>query len=548
VLNRRSNQTNTVALDPTAVPGLFSLALSVNAETAPPAAGQLRARDGDTLEVQYQAADATRRLRVQADIDSAKPAIAQVASEPDYTDALIRWQTTEPADGLVQYADTAVRFDINRTAYDPAFTTDHEIALADLLPDTVYYFKLTSRDPAGNSVEDDNQGKFFTFRTLKPLQPPYTDTFDTGSTNWQVLAGITDEGTLSLFSSLEWQRGQPNNVLATKAHSGSVCWGTNLGAGAGDFASSDLVSPAILLTNGNSATLRFWHNYDFTEPGGEDQLVIESASVQVTTNNGVAWTVLSAFQDASGGWVDEKIDLTPYLGRVIRLAWHYELFSFATDPRPGWLVDDVAVVVTNIVPGTIVVSNNLAQAVFDIDGPVRRRGQGLTATFTNLPPGDYTVTFADVPFYLTPPEQTNTLAPLSTRVVTGRYTMPDANANGISDLWETNYFGALLTPDQAAADPDRDGASNLDEFLAGTNPTDAISALELSVTNRVTSGTLQLNWPATTGFSYRIEVSTNLADWIPLTDWTRATRTNASRILAPLTNAPAHLFRLQVRP
>jgi hypothetical protein len=47
----------------------------------------------------------------------------------------------------------------------------------------------------------------------------------------------------------------------------------------------------------------------------------------------------------------------------------------------------------------------------------------------------------------------------------------DANGNGLGDDWETRYFGALgVDPN---ADPDRDGASNLREFLEGTDPTRA---------------------------------------------------------------------------
>lgn len=44
----------------------------------------------------------------------------------------------------------------------------------------------------------------------------------------------------------------------------------------------------------------------------------------------------------------------------------------------------------------------------------------------------------------------------------------DTNNNGILDDWEIRYFGALgVNPN---ADPDGDGASNLREFLEGTNP------------------------------------------------------------------------------
>jgi len=51
----------------------------------------------------------------------------------------------------------------------------------------------------------------------------------------------------------------------------------------------------------------------------------------------------------------------------------------------------------------------------------------------------------------------------------------DSNGNGLPDSWELAYFGNLNQT--ATGDPDGDGVSNLQEFLDGTNPTNAASAL-----------------------------------------------------------------------
>ena len=60
----------------------------------------------------------------------------------------------------------------------------------------------------------------------------------------------------------------------------------------------------------------------------------------------------------------------------------------------------------------------------------------------------------------------------------------DADGNGINDDWEVQYFGHIgIDPN---ADPDGDGFSNLQEFLAGTDPTDANSVLR--ITSIVTNG------------------------------------------------------------
>src|SRR5262249_18495522 len=151
-------------------------------------------------------------------------------------------------------------------------------------------------------------------------------------------------------------------------------------------------------------------------------------------------SMLHEYGDLTAGWEQEEIDLTPYLGHVIRLAWSYGLFSFDAVPRPGWLVDDVSITVTNIVRGSIQVSNNIAQASFTLTGPIKQTGQGASFTLPSAPVGQYTITFDDVPYYIKPPPQTNVLGTNATLVFQGNYTFPDANNNGISDLWELHYF------------------------------------------------------------------------------------------------------------
>lgn len=48
--------------------------------------------------------------------------------------------------------------------------------------------------------------------------------------------------------------------------------------------------------------------------------------------------------------------------------------------------------------------------------------------------------------------------------------MADSDGNGLADVWELQYFGAIgQDPD---GDPDEDGASNLQEFQTGANPLD----------------------------------------------------------------------------
>jgi len=54
----------------------------------------------------------------------------------------------------------------------------------------------------------------------------------------------------------------------------------------------------------------------------------------------------------------------------------------------------------------------------------------------------------------------------------------DTDGDGLPDSWELQYFGDLSKT--GSDDPDNDGMSNLQEFVAGTDPTNAMSALRIT--------------------------------------------------------------------
>jgi subtilisin family serine protease len=85
----------------------------------------------------------------------------------------------------------------------------------------------------------------------------------------------------------------------------------------------------------------------------------------------------------------------------------------------------------------------------------------------------------------------------------------DTDGNGLPDWWELQYFGHLTGTDPGA-DPDHDGESNLAEFLAGTDPTNPFSVLELMVQPLEGGGALRLEWPSVAGHSYRLLRSASL--------------------------------------
>ncbi len=80
---------------------------------------------------------------------------------------------------------------------------------------------------------------------------------------------------------------------------------------------------------------------------------------------------------------------------------------------------------------------------------------------------------------------------------------PDTNTNGIPDAWEAAY--GITDPD---GDDDGDGQSNLAEYIANTNPTNAASVLKILDAGSLTNGAFGLTWSSIGGTRYRIQYST----------------------------------------
>jgi len=104
---------------------------------------------------------------LMAATDDEAPGISDVeVLDITSTSTLIKWETDELADSLVNYGLNK-NYGISR---NPFFDkTEHEILLADLLPNTSYFFRITSSDEAGNQrISND-----FTFTTEKDQQYTY---------------------------------------------------------------------------------------------------------------------------------------------------------------------------------------------------------------------------------------------------------------------------------------------------------------------------------------------------------------------------------------
>jgi hypothetical protein len=97
---------------------------------------------------------------------------------------------------------------------------------------------------------------------------------------------------------------------------------------------------------------------------------------------------------------------------------------------------------------------------------------------------------------------------------------PDSDGDGMPDAWELLYFGDP-TNGVAGAHGDSDGASNLEEYYAGTNPTNPASVLKATIVGKgggaaqvvVAYPTVQAAGDGYSGLTrtYDLEADSNLA-------------------------------------
>ncbi|NJM37910.1 MAG: hypothetical protein HC845_08690 [Akkermansiaceae bacterium] len=138
------------------------------------------------------------------------------------------------------------------------------------------------------------------------------------------------------------------------------------------------------------------------------------------------------------------------------------------------------------------------------------------------------------------------LATTSSMLATTSLSRTDADTDGIADAWENLRFGNLTTAN-ATSDQDGDGSSDLAEYSAGTNPTDATSSLRIisySYSANFTQATL--TFTAVPTRKYRLEYDDDLAGpWTnsALGTFAPPATPNATGVITGLPTAPRRFFR-----
>src|SRR5215510_9162868 len=127
--------------------------------------------------------------------DTTPPVISAVNSTGVTSNgATINWTTNEPADSRVEYGTTTAYG--SATTLDTNLVTAHSQALTGLSPNTLYHYRVNSKDAAGNvAVSAD-----FVFTTAAPpdTTPP-------------VISAVSSTGVTSSGATINWTTNEPSD-------------------------------------------------------------------------------------------------------------------------------------------------------------------------------------------------------------------------------------------------------------------------------------------------------------------------------------------------
>jgi hypothetical protein len=134
----------------------------------------------------------------------------------------------------------------------------------------------------------------------------------------------------------------------------------------------------------------------------------------------------------------------------------------------------------------------------------------------------------------------------------------DSIGDGILDSWRQQYFGSGTTTNGnscASCDPDGDGLSNLQEFLAGTDPTNNASAFRITGIVR-TNNDLRVTWETGPGKTNALERTAGGAGGSYATNGFAAIFTVTNTVgtvtnyldLNAATNSPSRFYRVRLVP
>ena len=368
-------------------------------------------------------------------------------------------------------------------------------------PGSVSYAVAANTSPAARTGTMSIGGWTFTVIQAGTNDTVFADDMESGPNDWWFERTCDSDGCYP----------SPWSQTTAASRSGRFAWTDSPRGNYQNNLNIGLTSPVIDLTRVKSATLTFWHQYDFASG---DQ---GSVWVAREREDGSWWTEerVSTFIGTQPTWTQTSLDLSDSSGERIRLV--FGLWSDATETADGWTIDDVAVFSSDFVSpvflenprsnsfqsGVGVISGWACHAheiVIELDGrpfkasygterePAVERicghsnaGFSLLWNWNNLGAGPHTVRalIDGVEFANTTVRVTTFGEDPFPRGWSGRFDLPDFPASGETTVvrWEESLQNFVITDGQPNTGGGYDRVSGVEAILGNPSLGSAQSGL-----------------------------------------------------------------------
>jgi hypothetical protein len=269
-----------------------------------------------------------------APADTTAPVVSNVTATPSGTSLAITWTTDEASTTRIDYGTSATTLSANLTT--AGSSTSHSATIANLTPNTRYYYRVTSADAAGNTAVSPAAAN--PAASYAPTVAPFGDTttadFSLGSNSSTFVSGNgLGEVALQPTASTEFTTATlPTALKSTATVSGgktTVAAATATTAGSASVSGSNLTTTAVY-NNGMSlealSTLGPNQSLGWVTSSSSSMKLTFSvnASNQVIANlnDGVVTSATSTV--VSSGW-------TPTTAHLFRIEWTSSSATFYID-------------------------------------------------------------------------------------------------------------------------------------------------------------------------------------------------------------------------
>ncbi len=298
--------------------------------------------------------------------------------------------------------------------------------------------------------------------------------------------------------------------------SGTTSW--SFGLNTGNFLNgSHTLSARAIDTSGNISPLSTVHLKFFNVPGDYLQRISAGNDSDAVDCDGATWQQDQAYSLGSFGFTSgiAAFFANPISGTCAAAQTIYQhernsgsnsVVSYEFDCPPGvYNVTLLEAETTATGPDqrvfNVTVGDDTVLSNFDIYAAAGGANIAWSQTLTNLAVPD-----AELDIEFAPVIGSSRISGIAVQKVADVFT----DSDGIPDWWRLAYFNHAVGEDSdmshAGDDPDGDGLTNLQEYLAGTNPLDPTSAFR--VLSIVPSGAdIQVSWSSVANKTYQLQRS-----------------------------------------